>query len=406
MSARSDTGIGGGASLAGVPIVCFANDWRGDPTSKHHVMRILARSTDVLWVESSGMRVPRFWRWHDLKRIAERLRRGAQGPVGDPSGVVVSSPVGIPLPANRAARAVNGLLYRRTVRRALARHGWTEKPLLWVYTPTVSGYLRGMPRRGLVYHCVDRWWEFGEYDTRVMRDHHERLCRDADVVFASSKALLADCEPTARAAYLVPHGVEWEHFARAALDPPPRPADIADITGPVIGFFGLLHDWVDQRVIAAIAEAFPDATVVLIGKAVVDVGALERLPNVRLLGQRPYADLPAYCAAFDVGLVPFVFNELTAAVNPIKLREYLSAGIPTVASALPEIQLLGDHPRVRLAHTVGDFVEGVSGFLGNGRDAASRAAAARAMAQESWDGRCRMMADLVAGHVPGFARPA
>ncbi len=382
-----------------VPIVCFANDWEGDPTSKHHIMREYSEDTDVLWIESSGMRRPRLSQLRDLRRIMLRLRRSARGMQRHKTRIRVVSPLGIPLPGNRVAARINGIIYRRAVRQTTKRLGWHKTPLLWVYTPTVSSYLPAMQRRGLVYHCVDRWWEFAEYDREVMCSHHAELCRDADVVFASSLALLDDCRKYAQSVYLIPHGVDWRHFAAAALSPMDRPADIADIDGPIIGFFGLVHEWIDQDVICRIAEAFPDATLVLIGSIEVDVDRLRARPNIRLLGRRSYTALPAYCAAFDVGLIPFVFNELTRAVNPVKLREYLSAGVPIVASALPEILRFADHPMVHVARTPDDFVVRIRDSLDRVTGRNTRREVALAMEKESWTGRCEEMAQLVRKHV-------
>lgn len=384
----------------GPPIVCFANDYRGDPTSKHHIMRLLAGYTDVLWVESAGMRRPQLSNPLDLKRIVARLRRSAAGVQQDGSDRLhVVSPLSIPLPGRRFATQANRLLYRRAVNKALIGLGLTRRPLLWVYTPTVAPYLASMPRVGLVYHCVDRWWAFSDYDSKVMRDCHAQLCQEADVVFASAGELLEDCLRYTPRAYLLRHGVEWDHFARAALAPPARPADIADLRGPIIGFFGLIHEWVDQDLLCQVAAAFPEATLVLIGRVQVDDARLRAMPNIRLLGQRPYADLPAYAAAFDVALVPFVRNELTAAVNPIKLREYLCAGLPVVATALPEIVLLSDRPQLRVAETADEFVAGVREFLGARRDPEGRRAAAEAERGESWVGRCAAMARLLRRHL-------
>ena len=387
----------------GPPIVCFANDYRGDPTSKHHIMRILAGYTDVLWVESAGMRRPKLSNPLDLKRIAARLRRSAAGVQRDGhERLHVVSPLSIPLPGRRLATQANRFLYKRAVRRALANLDISGKPLLWVYTPTVAPYLASMPRSGLVYHCVDRWWAFSDYNAKVMRDCHAQLCREADVVFASAGELLEDCLKYTERAYLLRHGVEWEHFARAALDPPARPADISDITGPIIGFFGLIHEWVDQDLLCRVAEAVPHATLVLIGRVQVDDARLRGQPNIRLLGQRPYADLPAYAAAFDVALVPFVRNELTAAVNPIKLREYLCAGLPVVATALPEIVLLSDRPQLRVAETADEFVEAVVEVVevgGGSRGSDKRRRAAQAEKGESWTGRCAAMAQLLRRHL-------
>ena len=275
--------------LETAPIVCFANDWRGDPTSKHHVMRYMARSHPVTWVESSGMRVPRLTSAGDLRRILGKLR-SASAPAALDSGVRVVSPLAIPIPSSRVARSLNRRLYRKAVARVQPND---ELPLLWVYVPTVAPYLDAWPRRGLVYHCVDRWWAFQEYDADVMRECHEKLCRDADVVIASSLELLDDCRAFTDRAYLVRHGVEWEHFSAAALQPPSVPPDLADVGDrPVVGFFGLIHDWIDQELLGRVADRFPDAVLVLIGKKRVDTSALARRPNVRFLGQKPYPDLP------------------------------------------------------------------------------------------------------------------
>jgi glycosyltransferase involved in cell wall biosynthesis len=257
----------------------------------------------------------------------------------------------------------------------------------------VAPYLRGIPRRALVYHCVDRWWAFNDYNTEVMQACHRELCEQADVTFASALALLEDCRAHTDRAELMPHGVEWAHFAQAALDPPPRPADIADLTGPIIGFFGLLHEWIDQDLLCRIAQAHREATLVLIGAAQVDVSRLQREPNIRLLGRRQYSELPAYSAAFDLALIPFVFSDLTVAVNPIKLREYLSAGLPVVASALPEIRALGDQEGLFAAENPDAFLQAVGAVLRQPVTPAERESRARAMASESWMGRCAQMAE-------------
>ena len=61
----------------------------------------------------------------------------------------------------------------------------------------------------------------------------------------------------------------------------------------------------------------------MIGKVSVDIAHLAKYPNVVFLGRKAYEELPGYCKAFSVGLIPFAINELTLNVNPIKLREYL-----------------------------------------------------------------------------------
>jgi glycosyltransferase involved in cell wall biosynthesis len=393
------------------PVVCFANDWQGDPTSKHHIMRTLGRHAPVLWVEASGMRRPDLGSVADLQRIAGRVRRAFARPSADrrtdaaaepadvagpgrwTRGVRVISPLGVPLPGNAAAEAVNRWLYRRAVGNALPADA--APPLLWVYTPTVAPYLDGIPRSGIVYHCVDRWWAFSEYDGTVMRRHHAALCRRADAVFASASELLEDCREFAPDAQLMTHGVDWDHFATAAFAPPPRPADIADVTGPILGFFGLIHDWIDQELLGRLADALPHATLVLIGKTRVDTTALLARPNVRWVGQKPFAQLPAYAAAFDVALVPFRLNELTAAVNPIKLLEYLSAGVPVVATALPEIVRMAPREGLSVGSDHDAFVAATRALLAQPLTPGRRRKISTAQRAESWLGRCVAMLEQI-----------
>src|SRR5262249_55425523 len=139
---------------------------------------------------------------------------------------------------------------------------------------------------------------------------------------------------------LITHGVDVAHFRQACDPDTPIPADISALAKPIVGFFGLIEDWVDLRLIRFLAQTRPAWSFVLVGKAVADTAALQGLPNVHLLGRKDYRELPGYCKAFDAALLPFVINELTLAANPLKLREYLAAGLPVIASAIPEAERL------------------------------------------------------------------
>jgi len=140
----------------------------------------------------------------------------------------------------------------------------------------------------------------------------------------------------------------------------------------------------------------PGCELVLIGKADVDVGRLKGIRNIHLLGPRPFGRLPEYVAYFDVGLIPFVVNELTKAVNPIKLREMLSAGCPVVSTALPEVQGYSGIG-VMVAGEATQFVEAVAGRLRNPATAAERKAISDGVANETWDAKVSDILGLIGG---------
>ena len=127
--------------------------------------------------------------------------------------------------------------------------------------------------------------------------------------------------------------MDQAHFAAALKPETTIPPELADCPRPILGFFGLVHEWLDLDLIAALARKHPEWTIALIGKASVDVSRLQGIANIESLGRKPYASLPSYCKGMSVGLIPFAVNELTKAVDPIKLREYLSAGLPVVSTA-------------------------------------------------------------------------
>ena len=375
----------------GRAVVAFANDWGTDPTSKHHLMRLLAERRDVLWVEASGMRRPTATSAADLRRILMKLRKMSGGTRAGAPGLTVLSPPSVPFPTHPMAQRVNASLYRRSIRKALRSVGHREDPLLWVYTPTTARYLDQIPARGLVYHCVDRWWAFEDYDAAEMRACHEILCRRADHVFASSLELQGDCTGLTDKVSYVPHGVEWAHFRRAVTERFPRPDGIPDDGRPVVGFIGMIDAWVDLELFAAIARRHPEVHVVVVGHARTSADAIAGIDNIHLLGRKPFADLPAYLQAFDAALIPFVVNDLTLAVNPIKLREYLSAGVPVVTTALPELAPFRGHAGVDVVESAAEFVDAVSGRLARPVDRAARLRLSDGMQGDSWEGRLDLM---------------
>jgi glycosyltransferase involved in cell wall biosynthesis len=255
-----------------------------------------------------------------------------------------------------------------------------------------------MPRRALVYHCVDRWSAFKGYDPVVMQRSEEELCRRADVVLASAQDLAERCRQFSDRVHYVPHGVDHAHFARA-LEAGPLPEDIRDLPGPRVGFFGLIHEWVDTELIGQLADRLP-YTFVLIGSSDQDLSALLRRRNVVHLGRRPYAALPEYSRGFDAAIVPFRTTTLTQSVNPIKMREYAAAGLPVVSTDLPEVRRCGDI--ATCATGVDEWERALRAAVARGGDPAARRAQSRAVLSDDWSAVLDRISAIIA---PALATP-
>jgi len=108
--------------------------------------------------------------------------------------------------------------------------------------------------------------------------------------------------------------------------------------------------------------------------------------RIHLLGPKPFADLPRYVSHFTVGIIPFVVNDLTRAVNPIKLREMLAAGCPVVSAALPEVSAVAEgREYVRLAEGCEQFVKEVISRVDSPLTQEQRRAISGSVADETWE---------------------
>jgi len=369
-------------------VVCFAKDWNEDPTSNNHVMRELARANKVLWLNSIATRVPNFTSSGDVSKIFRKLKSFAQGPVHVENGLDVYTPIVLPFPHSPVAQTINEQILDKSIRVLRNRRGMKDFQL-WTFLPTTSKYIGKLGESFTVYYCIDEWSHFSNLPKEKIVAMEEDLCRRSDIVFATATRLLERRAHLNKETHLALHGVDQKHFARALAPETKIADDIAKLPQPILGFIGLIQDWVDLELIRYLAEKRRDWTIVLVGKSLVDLSRVQGLPNVHILGRKPYESLHEYCKGFDLGLIPFVKNELTLNVNPIKLREYLSAGLPVVSTDIPEVaRYVGSHGNLANACAVAtekdEFYTAIEKLLASDSPAARRARS-DAMLDETWE---------------------
>ena len=280
------------------------------------------------------------------------------------------------------------------------------RPLVrWFYSPMFAPYGDRLgPDQVVVYDCMDELAAFAGAPAGLA-EAEGRLLERADFVFAGGRSLYEAKLGRNPSVHCFPSAVDAAHFARA-LDPALAvPADLAGLPRPILGYYGVVDERLDYDLIARLADAPGVGSVVLVGPAIkVDPAALPRRANLHYLGQRPYADLPAYLKGFDVCLMPWARNDATRAISPTKTLEYMAAGKPIVSTAVRDV--VRDH---------GDLVliaDDPQGFVDLARSAAegheeARAAVMRARAADhGWDPVADAMRGLVEARLGAVPRPA
>jgi glycosyltransferase involved in cell wall biosynthesis len=366
-------------ALRGRDLLCFSHDWTGDPLSKTHIMRILARDNRVLWVNSIGYRAPKVSK-ADFSRVLKKLKAATQSMHEVEPNLFVLSPLAIPAYGLGPVRAFNRRFLRWQVRCAMRRLGF-RRPINWVFNPVAAVIAGALGEEQLIYYCVDEYTAFSGVASQSLAALEEQLLKRADLVIVSADRLYQSKARLNPRTVLVRHGVDHTHFRKALAPETEIPEEIARLPRPVIGFFGLIADWVDVDLMAEVAKHFRGGSLVVLGKSTTDVSVLRRLSNVHLLGRKPYEQLPAYAKGFDVALNPFRINELTLNANPLKVREYLAAGLPVVSTAIPEVEVLA---QCRIGADHAGFIKQIEAALADPGPSEARSDAIRS---ESWEAR-------------------
>jgi len=376
--------------IEGRDIICFSNDWDSDPLSKKHIMLRLARKNRVLWINSISNRQPTL-SGRDLRRAWKKMRDYFKGTKSDARNIIVYSPLVIPFHHNPLARWFNRNCLRYSLKRLCRRLGFVD-PITWTFEPSSAEVAGRLGEKLLVYHCVDEFSEFDGVNRSALLAMERRLLQKADLVLVSSTRLYETKRQYNPNVFLVTHGVDIEHFRQACTSSVPIPPEVSALPHPVIGFFGLIAPWVDLELIRYLAASRPAWSFVLLGKLAASVDTLKGLPNIHLLGRKEYAQLPAYCKAFDAAILTFVVNHLTLAANPLKLREYLAAGLPVVSTALPEAEMFAGP--VRIGKDPAEFLHHLDALISEGKTG-PQLEISRAMEIESWDHKVEMLSRLV-----------
>jgi hypothetical protein len=351
----------------------------------------LARNNRVLWLNSVGTRAPNLASGRDLKKIFLKIAGFFRGARQVRENLWVYTPLVLPMPHSPLAAAVNRWFLRTLVgiqRRKLGMKSFQ----LWTFLPNVNDYVGKMGESMSVYYCTDEWSKFSYVDGPRIAAAEQDLIRKVDVVFATAQSLVDTRIGNNPQTYLARHGVDYELFATAILPDTQVPEDIATIPQPIVGFYGLIQDWIDVDLIEHLARRHPEWSIVLIGKSLIDVTRLSNHSNVHLLGRRAYADLPRYCKAFSVGIIPFQMKDLIHHVNPLKLREYLSSGLPVVSTAMPEVLKCGD--LCISATSYDEFERAVAESL-SANSPELRRRRSEAMKAESWERKVSQVCDHV-----------
>lgn len=235
----------------------------------------------------------------------------------------------------------------------LKKHGFSQVDLICINNPVMLPLLEQIEYKKSVMRITDDMASFAGNPDSILELESEAI-QKVDVVFTTSSHLLEKIKQIRDDIYYLPNGVEYNLFADFSGSPP---KDYERISSPKIIYVGAIDDWFDVSMLKELAENLNIFSFLLIGAVKTDIDALKGLTNVHFLGPRSHEQIPGYLYYADVAIVPFKQSRLVDSVSPIKMYEFLAAGLPVVSTRWKELERV--NPPIHLADTASQFIQAV-----------------------------------------------
>jgi teichuronic acid biosynthesis glycosyltransferase TuaH len=279
--------------------------------------------------------------------------------------------------------------YDRMLQRAVQKHRLRD-PIVITGHPLVAGFSELDWARSVTWYAIDDWSEHPMYSRwwNAYRESYAHVRTRRRRVAAVSQELLDRLAPTGPG-LVVSNGIQPEEWVG---DPTP-PKWIDGLSGPIYLYVGALDTRLDVEWLRQLALAEPSATVLLVGPLANPdhLAPISGLANVQIRPPVSRQELTGLVRAADVGLLPHLVTRLTKAMSPLKLLEYLAAGLPVAATDLEPVRAVGS-ANVRLVPEGGDFVQAVRAAHALGR--APEGDRLDFLTEHSWRARHDMLLDL------------
>jgi len=247
-----------------------------------------------------------------------------------------SPPRLLPKPGTAISSKLSYRRFANLIHRAAAKLNMND-PVLWIYRPEYATGIDLITHSSLVFDLADDLAAYSDNPTRhkYLTKCIDKLVGSSDLMVVTSPTLYDKYKHSTRNCVLVPNGFDEELFDGK---PKPVPSDLADIPRPVVGFIGVLFSFLDYDLIYDTANTLSTVSFVFVGPTEKGgrhgVERLKTLPNTYFLGRKAKEQIPSYVLNFDVCINPFKEDNVSRAVSPLKVYEYLACGKPVVSTPM------------------------------------------------------------------------
>ncbi len=385
--------------------------WDGDFSSASwSLAKAFAKNQPVIYVDYP-FTVIDFLRERKLNRVKVRkeallFKKGPLKRLSQFQGQLYALTPPLMLPVNWLP---NGQLYRwfssfndnrlaQSINRALKEIGYEECVFFNSFNPLyLSEPIGKIKFQSFIYQSRDNIRGLEPYLRKHGAEAEINAIRQADLSIATSRQLQKELSQlSGKEVAFVPNAADFDIFKTAFDGQLPLPEEFINIPGPRIGYTGNICHRLDYDLIRTICMAHPEKNLVLVGPrnhwASTDIN-LDAIENLHFIGPKNIEQLPSYLAHFDVLILPFLCNEVTKSIYPLKINEYLASGKPVVATPFSE-DIKGFAQVIAIADFPKEFVKAIEeGILHDNN--AKQIERHEIASINTWDQRVQLIIDSI-----------
>lgn len=373
--------------------IVFSDDWGEHPSSSQHIFKHIALNHKVLWVNTIGMRNPKLT-WSDFNKIIKKIKKmfgslkvESQKRKSDNIFLYVCQPFMLPFNQIFLIRRFN----KYSVRRAIQlnnRHLNLTNSIVVSTVPNACDYIDILDNSKTVYYCVDDFTQWPGLNHCLVGEMEDQLIGRSEILIGTSHKLYSKLHAYSKPTYLLTHGVDRALFSQ---NPLVEHSCLTSIPKPRVGYFGLIDERSDQGLLIAIASSMPDFSFVMTGPVVTDVSPSKTCSNIYFTGPVTYTELPSLVKGLDILFIPYLVNEFTDSISPLKLKEYLITGKPVVTTPLAEAKSFSRY--LMTASSVEEWKIALMKSLKQGQSSKFELII-KAMESDLWENKAKIFLDI------------
>ncbi len=369
------------------------SDWqKGIANRNYHVLHNLVKRDEVNKVIAVDF-IPFNWKRAVKTYIYDQILNDTRGDIvyGDltsrcwqiSSKILVYSTIDSLLNPEKIISELNKIIDKEEMR---------DNLIVWNYDPFYTDYFNKYNQVLNIFDAVDDWSTHSSYNkyAGTLRRNYETIKLKSDLIFTVSEYLKKKIFDNQTNCFWLANAVDLQNFQNETKIHPL----LKNIKKPIIGFLGILQDRIDTEILTYLVEKNPDKSLVLAGPVWQNFTKkkLRKYSNIHFLGLIKHPDIPSLYNGFDCGIIPYKTNDFIKSIDPMKIYEYLAAGLPIVSTPISGLERFSN--LIGFADSPENFNNAVNYSLNLDKNEIKRQAWP-ILEQNTWDIRIGEMLELI-----------